>query len=135
MQTLLSIALSLLLAWACAHCARGRGRNPTTWFIAGALFGIFALIALFIFPARAKPTPVSVQPAAPLPPVLSVSSPLYADKLWYYLDEKRQQCGPMSFDALSRAWNAGTVREQTFVWNEAMENWQHLKEVVQFQQA
>ncbi len=135
MQTFLSIAFSLVLAWGCAHYARRRGRNPTTWFIAGALFGIFALITLFILPVlKAADKKVVVElPSAPKAPALTIISPLHTEKLWYYLDEQKKQFGPMSFDALNKAWNEGAVRERTFVWNEAMENWQHLKDVIQLQ--
>ncbi len=133
MQTFLSIALSLVLAWICSHYARRRGRNPTTWFILGALFGIFALITLFILPVyKLQQNQIS---NAPMPqqrtPELAALFPLHAEKLWYYLDEQKQQFGPMSFSALNKAWNEGEVRELTFVWNEEMENWKHLKDVIQ----
>jgi len=131
-QTLLTIAMSLLLAWGCSYVARRRGRNPMIWLAAGALFGILALIALFILPVVKS---AAARAAAPSPPRLALISPLHAEKFWYFLDEQKQQFGPMSFDALSRARLAGTVKEQTFVWNEAMENWQHFKDVIQMQPA
>lgn len=132
MQTFLSIALSLVLAWACCHYARRRGRNPTRWFILGALFGIFALITLFILPIyKLKSNQVSEEPTSPKAPELTALFPLHAEKLWYYLDEQKKQFGPMSFSALNKAWSDGEVRDLTFVWNEEMENWKHLKDVIQ----
>lgn len=129
MQMMMSIAFSLLLAWSCGHYAKRRGRNPTTWFVAGAFFGILALIALFIFPVR-KPNekPIATQPIDKTPS-LTATCPIQAQKLWYYLNDNKEQFGPMSFNALSKAWLDGSVQEQTFVWNEEMENWQPLKEV------
>jgi hypothetical protein len=129
MYILLNIALSLFLAWCCSLSAKKRGRNPSTWFIAGAFFGIFALITLFILPNR-NAGKVPVGPSAPKAPPLEAISPLHAEKMWYYLGEQQEQFGPMSFHALSRAWNEGLVREQTFVWNEAMENWLHFRDVI-----
>ncbi len=127
MQTFLTILLSLVLGWGCSHIARQRGRNPMNWFIAGVFFGVFALAALFLFPKRNK------SEAVPLPqslPKLAVLSPSHAEKLWYFLDEEKTQCGPMSLDALSEAWRKGKVKENSYVWNELMENWQLFHEVI-----
>lgn len=135
MQMIMSIVFSLLLAWTCGHYAKRRGRNPTTWFVAGAFFGIFALIALFFFPTRKSNTkPVSAEPIVK-GPSLTATCPVQAQRLWYYLNDSKEQFGPMSFNALSKAWLDGSVREQTFVWNEEMENWQPLKEVITLQQS
>jgi hypothetical protein len=132
-QTFLSIALSLLFGWGCAYYARRRRRDPKLWFFAGALFGILAFITLFILPI---PLPKNNAPkglAPPKFPQLAALAPLHADKLWYYLDTEKKQYGPMSFHALGTAWKEGSVREQTFVWNEEMENWQYFKEVIEIQ--
>ena len=125
MQMMMSIAFSLLMAWTCGNYAKRLGRNPRTWFAAGALFGIFALIALFLFPRRKA---IAAQPVVKAP-LLTAACPIQAEKLWYYLNDQKEQFGPMSFNALGKAWLEGSVREQTFVWNEEMENWQPLKEV------
>jgi hypothetical protein len=132
MHTFLSILLSLVLGWGCSHFAKQRGRSPLNWFIAGLFFGILALIVLFILPVR-KPkegVPDSKNPLQDIPK-LTVLSPTHAEKLWYFLDEQKKQFGPMSFDALSKAWNEGVVQKHTFVWNESMENWQRFQEVIQ----
>jgi hypothetical protein len=131
MQVLLSILLALTLGWGCSHLARQRGRNPMNWFIAGVLFGIFALILLFILPIR-KRNEQANPAAAPVKklPKLTILAPAHEEKLWYFLDEEKTQFGPMSFDALSRAWNEGKVRDSTFVWNESMEDWQRFQEVI-----
>lgn len=132
-QTFLTIAMGFVFGWGCAHYAARRGRNPRLWFIAGALFGIFALITLFLFSALKARKQQPVRPTQPAQPKLSALSPTHADKLWYYLDSEKNQLGPMSFPALTRAWNEGSVREQTYVWNEEMENWQYFKEVIEVQ--
>ncbi|MBS0605220.1 MAG: DUF4339 domain-containing protein [Verrucomicrobia bacterium] len=136
LQTFLSIALSLVLAWGCSHYAKRRGRNPMIWFAAGALFGIFALITLFILPVRkAAAKQVPEGPTVSKAPTLALLSPMHAEKFWYFLDDQKKQFGPMSFDALTKARLEGTVGEQTFVWNEEMENWQRFKDVIQPEQS
>lgn len=134
MQMLMTIVTSLLFAWICGHYALRRGRNPTTWFVAGTFFGIFALIALFLFPKR-KPKSQTPASSTPKVPSIKAACPIQAQRLWYYLDEKKEQFGPMSFNALSQAWLKGAVQEQTYVWNEEMKNWQPLKEVATLQQS
>jgi hypothetical protein len=134
-QIFLSVALSLVFGWGCAHYAARRGRNPKFWFFAGALFGILALIVLFVLPTPQVKNSIrlSKKPDVPTPPLLATILPSHADRFWYYLDGEKKQLGPMSFSALNKAWNDGSVLEQTFVWNEEMENWQYFKDVVELQ--
>lgn len=128
LQSLFTIAMSLIMGFSCAHFARRRGRNPKTWFLIGLFFGIFGLIALFLFPLR-RPQPAQARDPAPAPKLTAIS-PDHAEKLWYFLDEHKTQFGPMSIDALSREWRDGKVNEQTYVWNETMENWARVQEVL-----
>lgn len=122
-----SILIGILCACICARYARKRGRNPVHWFVWGALFGLFALLALFLLPARKVAKAPSIHPI-PVP-VLQALAPTQADKLWYYLDGEKQQFGPMSFDGLNRAWRDGRIHVQSFVWNDELENWKRLEEV------
>jgi hypothetical protein len=133
MHTFLSILLSLVLGWGCSHFAKQRGRSPLNWFIAGLFFGILALIVLFILPVRKRKeeVPDPKNPFAQNISKLAVLLPSHAEKLWYFLDEQKKQFGPMSLDALSKAWDEGKVQRHTFVWNELMENWQPFQEVIQ----
>jgi len=126
--SILSIIISFFLACQCGHCAKRKGRDATVWFMAGAFFGIFALLILLFLPAR-KLNKIVAAPIAPDTPFEALST-LHTEKFWYFLDEHKTQYGPMSFTALKSAWNKGTIREKTFVWNEEMENWKPLKEVV-----
>lgn len=50
------------------------------------------------------------------------------EAFWYYLDSDHTQQGPMSFDGLTRAFREGKIFPTTYVWNETLENWQHLKD-------
>ncbi len=135
MQTFFTLFLSLFLGWGCSQIALRRGRSPRNWFIAGVFFGVFALIVLFILPRRTvKETVNAPQPQKSLP-TLAILSSSHAEKLWYFLDDEKAQFGPMSFDALSRAWHEGKIKQSTYVWNEAMENWQPFQEVIQSAQS
>lgn len=131
MNYLYSLLFGLLNAIACSQCAKRRGRNPLHWFIWGAFFGVFALIALFLLPARrarvyAPSAPLKVVPP---PPLLQITDPALSDKLWYYLDQNKQQYGPLSLHALSKAWGDGKIHMHSLVWNDALENWKRLDEV------
>jgi hypothetical protein len=126
-----SLLLGLIIAFMCSHFAKKRGRNPLHWFIWGALFGVFALVTLFLLPLKKRAASV----AAPLPasapsPLLQVAAPTQMGKLWYYLDQQRQQCGPVSFDGLNKQWADGKLQLHSLVWNDELENWKRLEEVV-----
>jgi GYF domain 2 len=126
MHYLWSILIGLLSAFICAHFAKRRGRSPLNWFLGGAFFGLLAVAALFLLPVRkaaAKP------PVAPILPVLQAVIPAQAGKLWYYLNQEKQQCGPMSFDALNREWTEGKLDVRSFVWNDELTDWKRLEEV------
>lgn len=127
-QLFLSILLSVFLGMACSRLARHRGRHPTHWFIGGVFFGIFALILLFLLPARKQKAAAAPEPVRSK---LNLLFPEHDGKLWYFLDEGKAQHGPMSLDALSRSFWEGKVKKTTYVWNEAMENWQEFDRVIQ----
>lgn len=124
-----SFLLCILNAFLCAHFAKRRGRNSLYWFISGACFGLFALATLFLLPSRKKNFTTTVKPKSVLP-LLQAMEQSQTSKLWYYLDLEGKQCGPISFDGLTHAWNSGKVHVQSFVWNEELENWKRLEEVV-----
>lgn len=50
----LFIIIWLLFAGTAAIIAGAKGRNPIGWFALGAIFGVFALVALAAMPAVAK---------------------------------------------------------------------------------
>ncbi len=126
MQTFLSIAFSLVLAWG---CARRRARNPTMRSIFWDLCFDHPVLILPVLKAADKKVAVEL-PSAFINDHIPFA---HREIIVYYLDEQKKQFGPMSFNALNKAWNEGALRERTFVWNEAMENWQHLKDVIQLQ--
>ena len=42
---------------------------------------------------------------------------------WYYLDNQDQQIGPLTEADLQNAISNGTIKKETMVWNESMDNW------------
>lgn len=127
-QIFCTILMSMVLALGCSQLAKKRNRDPMIWFISGLIFGIFALIILLFMPMRRPP--VAIHQKSPPPPLLTLLQPDHVGKLWYFIDENKNQLGPMSFEALSRAWKEGKIRDKTYVWNEAMENWQPFQDII-----
>lgn len=116
-----------------AYLAKRQGKNPYVWFILGILFGIFGLFFLFFNPVSKKQAK-SAPETAPGPTTIDITPKVTSvdkDKFWYYLDAQNKQFGPMSFDALRRAWQEGTVTQETYVWNENLEHWKRFGEFIQ----
>lgn len=124
-----SFLLSIFNACLCAHFAKKKGRNALLWFMGGAFFGLFALLALFFFPKQRTAALKTGALSAPAK-LLKALSAEQASKFWYYLDEEKKQFGPMSFEALTKAWNEGKIEAHTLLWNEDLEGWKRLDEVV-----
>ncbi len=126
---ILSLLISALIASSCYTQAQKRGRNPLYWFIGGLFFGIFALIVLLLLPVQQKRMN-RVEIPSPMP-MLQPKEAAHSQLFWYYLGGDKTQHGPMSFDALRRAWREGNVHDHTLVWNESMNEWKSLQEVAQ----
>lgn len=112
-----------------AFLAYKRERNPYLWFALGFIFGIFGIFAIFFFGLKKKEVSMNLKP---LQPVFSIHGP--RDKFWYYLDPTHEQKGPMSHDALTKAFREGKVGLSTYVWHEEMPEWKQLKETVRPEQ-
>lgn len=110
-----------------AYLANRRGRNPFGWFAIGFFFGLFGILAIFFIPPSKKEE-IAIAPIEPKPYLFG---PIH--KFWYYLDKTHQQIGPMSYDALSRAWKEGAIPPSTFVWNEDLEEWKPLQDLIRMQ--
>ncbi|KAG6558796.1 GYF domain 2 [Candidatus Rhabdochlamydia oedothoracis] len=125
MTLLFYITISLFWGWITALFAQKKGLNPRNWYIAGILFCALAFIAvLFQRKKNLKiPNPVHKPELIPI-------DPPQRENLWYYLDEKGQQFGPISFQALTIAWKNKKIQGESYVWNEDLENWKKFKEVL-----
>ncbi len=118
---------SLIVGSIAAYIAMRKERNPYIWFTVGFVFGLLGVLALFIIPLpRKKVLEEELRPA----PQPFIEGPI--DLYWYYLDEEREQKGPISRDALTQAWQKGDVESNTFVWHEELTAWKPLQELIKF---
>jgi hypothetical protein len=113
---LLSLLAGIIYGCICSHLAKKKGKNPVWWFAMGMACGIFAPIFLFFLPPTKKPNPPILQSELFNTEELKI--------LWYYVEENRQQCGPVTIKGLLNAFKDGKLSESSYVWNEKMENWQ-----------
>ncbi|MBX9923416.1 MAG: DUF4339 domain-containing protein [Rhabdochlamydiaceae bacterium] len=127
----------LLLILAMASCgaflAKKRKLNPFFWFAICFCLGISALVFLFFLPKIQKilkkkkkntTTEIPVIISAPTPPL-----PFPIESLWYYLDEKETQKGPVSLRRLQQIWEEREIHNQTYVWTEEFHDWKKWEEI------
>jgi len=126
MTLLFYITISLFWGWITARFAQKKGLNPRNWYIAGVLFCALAFIVLLFRRKKNLKIPDPVYKPELIPIYLPQQ-----ENLWYYLDETGQQFGPISLQALTRAWEDKKVQEESYVWNEGLEDWKKFKEVLQ----
>ncbi|PIS00177.1 MAG: hypothetical protein COT84_08885 [Chlamydiae bacterium CG10_big_fil_rev_8_21_14_0_10_35_9] len=145
MSPYISLFLAAVIGFICSFIASKKKRNPYLWFLSGFFFTVFALLILLLLPSKNQKIPseadmkINKQEAIELEQTEnSVEEEGYQkildDKLWYYLDESNNQCGPMTLDALRNEWMEGKVKNTTFVWNEELPEWKPLQETSDFQE-
>ncbi|VHO03873.1 DUF4339 domain-containing protein [Candidatus Rhabdochlamydia sp. T3358] len=126
MSLLFYITISLFWGWITAHFAQKKGLNPRNWYIAGVLFCALAFIMVLFQRKETLKIPDPVHKPELVPIYLS-----QREYLWYYLNEAGQQFGPVNFQALTRAWENKKIQEESYLWNEDLEDWKRFKEVLQ----
>jgi hypothetical protein len=105
-------ALSALIAYK-------RGRNPYLWFFIGFFFGMLGVFALFFSGGKKQEKKI---------PIFSIRGP--KDKFWYYLQGNTEQMGPVSHEAITKAWKEGKIDSSTLIWHEELDSWKPLKELI-----
>jgi len=133
----LLIVTTLLFAFLVQQAAKIRGRSTKLWFVLGLLFGIFALIALYLMPAKAmnnEPQLKPVMQSSAFPPPENsddqdafIPQPQAQKSYWYFIDQEKKMNGPMSFDRFCTKYNQGKILTNSYVWTENMPDWQHLE--------
>lgn len=114
----------LLTGGISSYISKQKGRDPIVWFFLGLLFGLFAILALFLL------TPVTeAQPSPPKIVPLQESEPDHALVDWFYTDKNHTQQGPVSYHDLMTLWNMYSVEKDSYVWCEGMPHWQRFGEV------
>lgn len=122
MNLMIAILIWLSVGYITGRCAEKRGRSLMTWFILGMLFGIFALLAVFLLPPLAVPSLITETQENPEPFL-----DLHVD--WFYLDRQNFQKGPVSFEDLAVAWDDGVLKADSYVWCESMKEWQKVQDL------
>lgn len=139
-EVIFSMIFSTLLAFACAYYAEKKGRSSLGWFILGFLFTFIALIILFFlpplkreksdqFPSNSSHGPILKDLEHRIPPPTPFELYKEENRLWYYLDQKHQQMGPVSVIALRELWNRGLLEINSYVWSEGMEKWEKVDQL------
>lgn len=138
MRMLISLFLLLSFAFLSAYIAKRRGRDPIAWFMIGILLGIFSPILLLILkplkPGQELEEETEENEDIKLAPQPSQAAleRSYSDKEWFYLDQSRQQQGPVYFNALRSLWAEQKITPLTYVWSEGMTQWQRIQELPGF---
>jgi len=137
----LSVIVGLLVGWVNALYAPKRGRDPLTWFVLGILFSLLSLITLLLLPPVKKKSEKKKAFSGPsfsgttidVTPLEEgkVSQEIQLDEVdqnfWYYLDQSRQQKGPVRFSELQDLFFEGAITEKTYLWSEGMKEWKLLQ--------
>ena len=136
MRVLLSCLIWLIIGLICSKTASKKGRNPSIWFFLGMFLGIIAFIILYLLPAKKlnlkENTNLSKMQNDSYNTTSTQQAPTPASthvELWYYLDNQNNQFGPMSFEALEKAWNCEKIHASTYVWNRKLDKWLLVEEV------
>jgi hypothetical protein len=126
------LAASLIFGLIATALAYKFKRNPYLWFFVGFIFGLWGVLSIFI---TLIPRHRAERQKAPSKPELHsyIEGPM--DRFWYYLDKSREQRGPMSHNALTRAWKKGEVALSTLVWHEDLSNWKQLQDLIRYRES
>lgn len=85
-------------------------------------FGIFGLLALFLFPKeQSKPLGEEIT----VLPVIEPMKPELATQ-WFYLDEMHVQKGPIALSELKELYKNQVISDKSYVWSEGMQQWKTL---------
>lgn len=129
MEILVVIISWLLFGGASCYFAKQRGRDPFAWFLIGMFLGILGLLLLFLLPPLTAP--VSVVEESPKEVGPEEDEMPYRLKAWYYLDQARNQIGPVSYNQLKKA----NVQADTLIWCEGMPEWKPVAELPEMKDA
>lgn len=134
-QTIVALILLLSIGGITAYFAEKRGRNPSIWFFLGMLFGVFGLILLFILPVSREETEKN---SAEIPPEIKKivaepePLPVIEEKQWFYLDQKKQQFGPVLASQVQALLDKGELTSGSYVWSQGMAGWKKVGELTEF---
>lgn len=117
------ILVWILIGCLTAYVADQKGRDGRIWFAIGLFLGFLGLLTLFLLPSIKQE--VQEVKEEPLPQ----STFGFQKKDWFYLDEERNQTGPVGFNALINAWKENKINESSYIWSEGMDKWSRVNEL------
>lgn len=118
-QHLLEFLIAICIGSLTAYLAKERGRTPLVWFVVGLFFGLFGLIALFLFPiVKVEAVGIALASVEEGPKNLA----------WFYLDAAHKQYGPITLSELEELWEKEEISPHTYIWNEEMSGWKKIEE-------
>jgi hypothetical protein len=135
MHLILSFIIWILIGIACAYFAYQKGRDPYIWFAIGIFLGIFGLLLLIILPAKSEEQDSASKAHATSSIIIDALPEAgrphhdFLVKDWFYIDQTRQQTGPISFDQLKALWISRKITPSTFAWSEGMPEWKKIQEL------
>jgi len=115
-----------------AFLAKKRGKNPVLWFFLGMLFGVFGIFFLFFQRPPSNSHPYQNNSRNTDPNTLDITPKLASlakKDFWYYLDDKKNQVGPLSQEKLVENYKKGEIKDNTYVWNDTLEDWKRIEDL------
>lgn len=119
---IISLIGGLCMGYVTSIYARQKNLSPRLWFFLGVAFGFFAPLYLFL----TSYFKIEKEEKIPVSPSPKIGALQHID--WYYLDQDHHQVGPLSFTAFKEAYQNSYIQEDSYIWNETMDQWEHLKE-------
>lgn len=111
----------------CAYYSYKKGRSPYIWFAIGFLASFLGLYILFLLPKATKKQPPKPKPT------LKMELNRFPHPYWYYLDAEHKTQGPFSLEALERHCETNRINKKTLLWNEGLDEWKKLEDLIMSQ--
>jgi len=130
MEFWVPVAISIIMGCLCAVLAVSRERSPIAWFFLGFILGWVGLLLIFILPSLKKvpkSEPEQIEPV--VEEKKEPESSFERTDNWFYLDQKKEVCGPLSVQMIKEKWGEGDISENSWVWNEMIDEWKKISQV------
>lgn len=131
---------------ACAFVARMRGRGPFLWFLVGIFLNFFGLITLLSLPdlkgeeqkyvllakenKRLHEMLKNLQRGMGISEKIQKDFDFFSGSCWYFI-EGSKKAGPVGYCKFKRLWLEGRITPDTLIWNETMDDWKTIREVLE----
>ncbi|MEL7431401.1 MAG: DUF4339 domain-containing protein [Chlamydiota bacterium] len=106
----------LLFATLAAELAAKKGLRWKAWFFWTLLFGPLAIVVLYLLRGKEQKTTKNLK-------FFSIE----VEGLWFYLDEKSKQMGPVSSRKIQEMLQKDLLSKDSYIWSEGMKHWERLQ--------